>query len=190
MRKILIFVSVILTVAATLSVADYYYRDQGTGPGQATSQLTHVAKQGPEAGLTGTMRPVFSLPDLQGKVRHITEWDGDVVAINFWATWCPPCIKEIPEFVELQERYAPEGLQFIGVTPQAAEDVSEFVAEKGMNYPVLVGEQDVIELLFTYGNETGSLPYTVIIDRNNRISFIKLGSLDGRSAEQIITPLL
>ena len=141
-------------------------------------------------GIIGSSRPDFSLPDVAGEVRNIAEWDGKVIAINFWATWCPPCIKEIPEFVELQHKYQSQGLQFIGIALQRPEEVLDFMKEKGMNYPVLAGEMEVIEISELYGNHIGALPYTVIIDRAGLIQYVKRGPLSMDSAESIISKLL
>ena len=141
-------------------------------------------------GIIGSSRPDFSLPDVAGEVRNIAEWDGKVIAINFWATWCPPCIKEIPEFVELQHKYQSQGLQFIGIALQRPEEVLDFMKEKGMNYPVLAGEMEVIEISELYGNNIGALPYTVIIDRAGLIQYVKRGPLSMENAESIISKLL
>jgi thiol-disulfide isomerase/thioredoxin len=114
-------------------------------------------------------RPIFSLPDLQGQNRTNTEWDGKVVIINFWATWCPPCIKEIPMFIKLQEKYAAQGLQLVGIAIDNPKAVQEFVNNKGINYPILVGEQDAITVANRFGNHFGTLPFTVVIDRQAQI---------------------
>ena len=145
---------------------------------------------GQAGGLIGTPRPDFSLADVEGVSRSVSEWDGKVLALNFWATWCPPCRKEIPEFVALQERYGARGLQFVGIALQRPEDVRSFMQEYGMNYPVLAGEMEVIRLAERYGNRVGALPYTVIIDRGGRIAFVKPGPLSGTAAEGVIAPLL
>ena len=143
-----------------------------------------------EAQVLGVRRPEFTLPDLEGRQRSITEWDGKVVALNFWATWCPPCLKEVPEFVSLQEKYREQGLQFIGIALQKPEEVREFVAEHEVNYPILAGELEVIQLAEAYGNNIGALPYTVIIDRNGQIAHVKPGILPTEEAENIISSLL
>ncbi len=139
--------------------------------------------------LIGKLRPEFNLPDINGKIRDVSEWDGDVVVINFWATWCPPCREEIPEFIKLQEKYADHGLQFIGIALQQAEDVREFASMMGMNYPILVGEEEVIQVSSEYGNSIGALPYTAIVDRQSRIAFLKRGPLSRDTAEGVITSL-
>jgi len=140
--------------------------------------------------VTGQVLPEFSLPDIQGQVHSIHEWDGKVVAINFWASWCAPCMQEIPSFITLQDKYAKQGLQFLGIALQNPGEIKEFVAKHGINYPVLAGEAEVIALATALGNDMGTLPYTVIIDRKQRISFIKNGLLDRAQAEAVITTLL
>ncbi len=140
--------------------------------------------------IVGQHRPAFTLPDLDGQLRSVTEWDGKVVALNFWATWCPPCIKEVPEFVALQRKYQGQGLQFIGIALQKPEEVLEFVTEHKVNYPILAGELEVIKLAEAYGNHIGALPYTVIIDRNGQVAHVKPGILPTEEAESIITGLL
>lgn len=152
--------------------------------------LSAAASAQQSNGIIGSVRPDFSLGDVQGRIRNINEWDGKVVAINFWATWCPPCIKEIPEFVELQHRFGAQGLQFIGIALQRPEEVTEFMEKTGMNYPVLAGEMEVIRIAESYGNDIGALPYTVILNREGRIEFVKRGPLAGADAEAVISKLL
>ncbi len=138
----------------------------------------------------GMQRPDFSLIDVNGNLRRIEEWNGRVIALNFWATWCPPCLKEIPEFIHLQEKYADRGVQFIGIALQRPEEVLGFMQEHEFNYPVLAGEMEVVELSRAYGNEVGALPYTVIINRDGKIVFVKQGQLSGHIAEEVINRLL
>ena len=167
----------------------YHYQQEDTArsPMEATGAGAQAAM---EAQVLGVRRPEFTLPDLDGRQRSITEWDGKVVALNFWATWCPPCLKEVPEFVSLQDKYQAQGLQFIGIALQKPEEVREFVAEHKVNYPMLAGELEVIKLAEAYGNHVGALPYTVIIDRNGQIAHVKPGILPTEEAESIISGLL
>ena len=140
--------------------------------------------------LSGKHSPDFSLMDVSGQRRNLSEWNGKVLAINFWATWCPPCLEEIPHFIELQEKYGHQGLQFLGISLEGVDEVLGFANEHGINYPLLVGKLEVIKLAEKFGNNKGGLPYTVILDRNGRISFIKMGPLSVTEAEQVITSLL
>ena len=145
------------------------------------------------AAIIGEPAPPFTLPDLQGAPRSLSEWRGQVVALNFWATWCPPCREEIPGFVALQRRHGDAGLQFVGIAlqqPRERPEVRAFVAEHGMNYPVLVGEAAVLRLAARLGNETGGLPYTVLLDRQGRARFAHAGPLTEEQAGRLIAALL
>ncbi|NIP73774.1 MAG: TlpA family protein disulfide reductase [Gammaproteobacteria bacterium] len=150
----------------------------------------------PSAGLPvpaevlNSQRPAFELADLSGRMRHIREWDGKVIVLNFWATWCPPCKREIPTLVELQDSYSAQGLQIIGVAIDQRQLVQEFSDYMGVNYPVLVGETDATEVTKQYGNLYGQLPFTAFIDREGRIVEVKRGEIKREEAERIIGPLL
>ena len=188
--------AVLWTVLTGLVFASSYlgyrlYHFQQDGPADSSVQRAEDTTPAvTTSSIVGRPRPEFTLPDLDGRLRSISEWDGKVIALNFWATWCPPCLKEVPEFVLLQTKYQAAGLQFIGVALQKPEEVRQFVAEHGMNYPVLTGELEVIKLAESYGNHIGALPYTVIIDRNGQVAHVKPGVLPTEEAESIINRLL
>ena len=176
-------------VSAYLGFNLYHFQQDGRAL-SSSQQADDTIPAVTTASILGRHRPEFTLPDLDGQLRSISEWDGKVIALNFWATWCPPCLKEVPEFVLLQTKYQAAGLQFIGVALQKPEEVRQFVAEHGMNYPVLTGELEVIKLAESYGNHIGALPYTVIIDRNGQVAHVKPGVLPTEEAETIINRLL
>jgi thiol-disulfide isomerase/thioredoxin len=134
----------------------------------------------------GMQRVEFSAPDENGEIRNIREWDGKIVFLNFWATWCPPCKDEIPHFIELQQEYGDQGLQFIGVAIDEHDAVTEFADEIGMNYPSMIVQDDGVELARRYGNGIGILPYTVIIDRDGRISNTFQGPLSKKRAIELL----
>jgi len=134
--------------------------------------------------------PEFTLPDLEGVPHSISQWDGSVIVLNFWATWCPPCRKETPMFVELQEQWGTQGLQFVGVAIDEVNKVKEFMDTYGVNYPMLTGVDDAVEIAKDYGNRFGALPYTVIIDRDGNIAHVQRGELDRETAVKVIQPLL
>lgn len=138
----------------------------------------------------GMAMPEFSLPDIDGKLHNISDWQGKVIVLNFWATWCPPCVREIPLFVELQERYASQGLQFVGIAIDELQAVRDFSNTYGINYPNLIGAQDAVEIAKKYGNRLGTLPYTVVINRQGNIAFIQLGEFKREIAEKTIKSLL
>ena len=141
------------------------------------------------ASETNHRRPNFSLADLNGEVRHVSEWDGKVVVVNFWATWCAPCRKEIPFFNSLQARYADKGLQFVGIAVDDLRAVKRFMEVIPIEYPVLVGDDDAIPIAKAYGNKEGVLPFTVFIDRNGNIASIAKGGLTEEVTEQTLLKL-
>ena len=167
--------------------------------GNIRNDHAQVAQQ-PETANTATSetpnlvsqpRPEFTLPDLGGTHRALKEWDGKVLAVNFWATWCGPCKEEIPLFNTLQRQYGPRGMQFIGVAMDDRESVQTYVKTNAIDYPVLVDGEDVAEqLAIRYGDDQGVVPYTAFIDRQGRIAFIQYGAMSGDLARQIIESLL
>lgn len=139
---------------------------------------------------TPELRPEFALKDIEDKVRNIKEWDGKVLMINFWATWCPPCRREIPAFIELQDAYKDKGFTIIGVAIDTKQSVIDFTDPMGVNYPLLLGEEEGIQLTQAYGNRLGVLPYTVFVDRNGKIVNTHRNEITFKMAEEIIQPLL
>ena len=125
----------------------------------------------------GTQRIEFAMVDIDGTTRNIKDWDGQIILLNFWATWCPPCLKEIPDFIEVQQRFQDQGFQIIGIAVDDENDVRKFAAEMEMNYPVMAGEVEAIELSEKYGNSIGGLPYSAIIDKNGKITHTITGEL-------------
>ena len=181
----LIFAGLALVVMGGAGVGGYYLQ-------AVTNDYPEPARYtGPTyKSIIGEPRPAFRLPGLNGDMHAISHWDGDILAINFWATWCKPCKEEIPEFVELQNKYRDRGVTFIGVAIDQTQPVSDFVERYGMNYPVLIGEQAAVDAARAYGNQIGALPYTAFVDRSGRIVHVHRGRLPKTEAEAILQDLL
>lgn len=128
--------------------------------------------------------------DMEGRPQLLSQWRGRVLVVNFWATWCAPCREEIPGFVRLQEKYRDRGLQFVGIAIDQRDKVQAFAREFGMNYPVLLGGIDSVEMSRQAGNRVGALPFTVILDRNGQIVGRELGGLKESRLDEMIKPLL
>ena len=138
----------------------------------------------------GTQRPEFAMQDIENKLRNIKEWDGKVVLVNFWATWCPPCKKEIPVFMELQKEYQDKGFQIVGIAIDDEEAVKDYADTMGMNYPIIAAELEAMDLSRRLGNRVNALPFSAFIDRNGKIALTKAGELTKAETEDIINKLL
>jgi thiol-disulfide isomerase/thioredoxin len=134
--------------------------------------------------------PAFALTDLSGKQRNMNEWRGKILIINFWATWCPPCRKEIPEFIALQNDYSAQGLQFIGIAIEDKTSVVDFLKNLAINYPILIGENDGIALAHSLGNLSDSVPFSVVVDAQGQVIHRHQGEFSRQQIVEIITPLL
>ncbi|MGH8549131.1 MAG: TlpA family protein disulfide reductase [Methylococcales bacterium] len=151
-----------------------------------------LAYQATGFGKAGTYPdiPSFSLPDTEGKNHNIAEWKGKVLVINFWATWCPPCLKEIPLFVKMQESHGRQGLQIIGIAVEAAEAVREFSGKRKFNYPILVAGLSGLGISATLGNLTGVVPYSLVVNREGRIVHRHPGIFSPAQIQKEVIPLL
>lgn len=170
--------AVIFAASTAIGALIVQNRGQPSPPGEASPTLI------------GTPLPPFSLKAVDGVVENAAQWQGKVQIINFWATWCAPCQREIPELIKLQNQYRDRGLQVIGIALDDVESVKTYIEEHGINYPILVGERDVIDVAEQLGNGIGILPYTVIADRVGNISFVRFGEVSGKAIESEIQPLL
>lgn len=173
--------AVFAVVAALSAVAGVGYRLWSLG-----------GSAGPVMDPTAVVERILAvrLPDVQGRTQSLGQWRGQVLVVNYWATWCAPCREEIPVFVRFQERYGSRGLQFVGIAIDEPDKVAEFAREFRINYPLLLGGLETIELLRQAGNRAGVLPYTLVIDRKGSLVTREPGGLKEARLESLIRPLL
>jgi thiol-disulfide isomerase/thioredoxin len=134
----------------------------------------------------GGQAPEITLNDLTGQPRHLSEWKGKLVLVNFWATWCAPCLHEIPMLIDLQTQYGARGLQIVGPAMDEPEAVKTGAPQLGINYPVLVGDTEIVNAMQALGDELGALPYSVLIDANGSIVFRKHGEFSRDDLQKLI----
>jgi len=117
-----------------------------------------------------------SFPDLSGRARRLTEWQGRTLVCNFWATWCAPCREELPLLDAAQQQHSRDGLQILGIGIDSGPNIREYLKIVKISYPVLIGEVSAIHLMRNLGNRSGGLPFTVAMDRHGTIRHRKLGA--------------
>lgn len=128
--------------------------------------------------------------DLSGRVRHIDEWKGRVLVVNFWATWCPPCREEIPALARVRNKLLPSGVEFLGIAIDQESKVSSFAKEMTIPYPILLADASGLDLMRNIGNPAGALPFTIILNRMGAIVAQHLGALTQEKTENLLSPLL
>jgi thiol-disulfide isomerase/thioredoxin len=130
------------------------------------------------------------LPDLDDAPQPLMQWLGKVLVVNFWASCCLPCQKEIPAFIALQNKHGGQGLQFVGVAMEAPDKAGAYATKVGMNYPILRGETAGTQLGRDAGNLMGGMPYTVVFDRRGNAVAALTGEVSSARLENLILPLL
>lgn len=118
-----------------------------------------------------------SLKDLQGKPQALSQWRGKPLLVNFWATWCAPCVQEMPELSELAAHDAGKTFNVIGIGIDSPSNMQEFAAKLKIAYPLYVGGMGGTELSREFGNNAGGLPYTVLIGADGQVRKTYLGKL-------------
>lgn len=109
-----------------------------------------------------------SLPDAQGRQVSLAQYRGKPVLVNFWATWCPPCVDEMPELNALQQEMGAGKLQIVGIGIDSPSNIADFALRHQISYPLLVAGMGGTELSRQLGNKAGGLPYTVLLDASGR----------------------
>jgi len=163
-------------------------RNQGSDKGDQTQQETKAGNDPNEDRKNETMAPDFKLATISGEEFKLSDYRGKVVMLNFWGTWCPPCRKEIPDLVNLQEKYNKDGLEVVGITLNSGsvKEIQKFAKKKQMNYTILtdLGNDETHAVTNLYGQVLGqpisSIPTTLVIDREG---YIVKGYLGPRSEE-------
>lgn len=132
-----------------------------------------------------TVLPNLSLADPSGIKHPLSQWKGRPLMINFWATWCAPCRREIPLLKAIRRERAKDGIEIVGIAVDFRDAVQKYAREMSIDYPVLVGEQDGLEAIAAFGMDT-VFPFTVFADARGRIVTLKVGELHADEARLIL----
>ena len=129
--------------------------------------------------------PAFTLPDMDGIERDFSEWQGKNRLINFWATWCAPCRREIPLLKEFQDEHSGNGFQVLGIAVDYLDEVTRYAESAEFNYPILVGQQDAMAVAETSGIEFIGMPFTMFVASDGEYLSAYIGELHRSHLEQV-----
>jgi len=177
-RIMLIFgVALLALMAGALFYAAKIPVEQQTTPQPEVRQLETV------------MHPEFTLPDMDGVNREFAEWDGSHRLLNFWATWCAPCRREIPLLKAFQDQQGEAGFQVLGIAVDYPEEVTQYAQEAQFNYPILVGQQDAMAVAESSGIEFIGMPFTMFVTRDGEYVGAYIGELHQSHLDDAVTIL-
>ena len=169
-------------------------RDESPAPGAATGESAWGTAGGQvvrsSSAESTDQAADFRFTDQHGEEHRFSDWDGRVRVVNFWATWCPPCVHEIPMLVSVQESLRARGVQFVGVAVDDPEDAFAMAKELGMNYPTMADSRRTLDLLHAYGNRATALPFTAFVDSQGSIRDRHTGALTLEQTREKIGALL
>jgi thiol-disulfide isomerase/thioredoxin len=131
-------------------------------------------------------RVTFTLSDLDGKPRRFSEWDGKARLVNFWATWCAPCRREIPLLKKIQAKHGENNVQVIGVAVDFVEQVTAYAEDAQFNYPILVGQEDAMAAAEATGIDFIGMPFTMIVAPDGELIKTHLGEIVEEHLELIV----
>jgi len=144
--------------------------------------------QAEDTATTAQQAPAWNLKDLDGHDVSSAQFKGKVLVVDFWATWCGPCVSEIPGYIELQKKYGKDGLVIVGVSldRKSPQYVQKFAQDHGMNYTIVMGDDAVVDAFGGFD----AIPTTFLINRSGRIVHKKTGAMPPAEYEELVKQAL
>ncbi len=173
----------IVFVVAVVAAGAYFFVAGVFAPPQ--SEPPHAARADAVPATNVSLRD-FSLPDLDGVERSLSEWAGNHRLLNFWATWCAPCRREIPLLKAFQDQYGEAGIQVIGIAVDFPEEVAAYAVDAQFNYPVLIGQEDAMALAESSGVDFIGMPFTMIVTADGELVKAHMGEIHQEDLDAIV----
>jgi thiol-disulfide isomerase/thioredoxin len=177
----------VLLLALAAGFGAYRLASRGAPSPEAAASPAAASAPASRASVIPERRPEVTLADRHGKPRALSEWNGKPQIINFWATWCAPCRREIPMLNALAKDGAWPDIALIGIAVDFREDVLNYLETTPIDYTVLIGEQDGLDAARAFGVESLGLPFTAFVDSSGRIVTIHVGELHRPQADVILS---
>jgi thiol-disulfide isomerase/thioredoxin len=143
--------------------------------GVVTSQWIYKTGLASDPAIKAFFANSWQTPD--GKSVDTDKWRGKVLVVNFWASWCPPCVEEMPTLDKLQQEFKAQNVLFVGIGIDSPSNIREFLAKTPVSYPIVIGGMEGSNLSKQMGNSQGALPYTIVINSQGKAISSKLGKI-------------
>jgi thiol-disulfide isomerase/thioredoxin len=179
-------IALVVVMAALAGAGGYYVYSR-----HEASAVTARPAPGPSAATAPALTlaatvPDFRLADREGQLRSLKDWQGKSLIVNFWATWCAPCRREIPLLQQIARQRGGEGFQVIGIAVDFRDKVLEYADQMKIDYPLLIGEQDALDAAAAFGVDAVGFPFTIFTDAQGRVIVLHMGELTAPQAELIL----
>ncbi len=156
--------------------------------GVLTSQWIYRAGLADDPAIKAFFANPWQTPD--GKSVDTKEWRGKVLIVNFWASWCPPCVEEMPTLDKLQQEFKAQNVLFVGIGIDSPSNIRQFLEKTPVSYPIVIGGLEGSNISKQMGNAQGALPYTVIINTQGKATSSKLGKISEEELKSAIKSAL